>query len=165
MVQVLLSHGSDPNQKDALGNTALHLAACTNHVGVVTQLLRCGRTNVSELDNHGRTPIQLAQSKLKLLQRSQKRKGDQAESGGGGGGGESRDDRQPQPPEMGLVKNEVAQVLEMMREYLLKRGHGTNKAYNDMLNTFSARFTLHQTQDDISSDLQNLLESLSNLEV
>ena len=70
MVRILLSYGADPNQKDALGNTPLHLAACTNHVGVVTQLLRSGLTNVSELDNHGRTPIQLAQSKLKLLQRN-----------------------------------------------------------------------------------------------
>ena len=55
--------------KDELGNTALHLAACTNHVGVVTLLLKAG-TNLTELDNHGRTPMQLAQSKLKLLQKS-----------------------------------------------------------------------------------------------
>ena len=65
------------------------------------------------------------------------------------------------------MKSEVAQVLEMMREYLARRGlNGTiNKAYDDMLNSFSHRFTLHQTRDDINSDLQSLLESLDNLEV
>ena len=34
----------------------------------MTLLLRAG-TNVATLDNNGRTPMQLAQSKLKLLQR------------------------------------------------------------------------------------------------
>ncbi len=57
-------------QKDALGNTPLHLAACTNHIGVVTQLLRAGG-NVAELDTNGRTPLQLAQSKLNLLRKNQ----------------------------------------------------------------------------------------------
>ena len=40
MVEVLLRHGADPNLTDRLGNTALHLAACTSHVPVVTLLLR-----------------------------------------------------------------------------------------------------------------------------
>ena len=40
VVEVLLRHGADPNQTDRLGNTPLHLAACTNHVPVVTLLLR-----------------------------------------------------------------------------------------------------------------------------
>jgi len=63
------------------------------------------------------------------------------------------------------VKSEVALLLEMMREYLSKTGRGGHKAYNDLLNTFSHRFTLHQTHDDLSSDLQNLLESLDKLAV
>ena len=40
VVECLLRHGANPNQTDRLGNTALHLAACTNHVPVVTLLLR-----------------------------------------------------------------------------------------------------------------------------
>lgn len=141
IVNVLLQNGSDPNQKDSLGNTALHLAACTNHIDVVTLLLRAG-TNLAELDNNGRTPVQLAQAKLKMLQRNQS-----------------------SATEMGKIKNEVQQVVEMMREYLSKSGHGTNSAYNDLLNSFSKRFTLHKNQDDINSDLQNLLDSLGNLQV
>ena len=68
MVEVLLRHGADPNLSDRLGNTALHLAACTSHVPVVTLLLRAG-TGLTTPDNNGRTPLQLAQSKLKILQR------------------------------------------------------------------------------------------------
>ena len=63
------------------------------------------------------------------------------------------------------MKNEVAQVIEMMRAYLSKSGHGTNSAYNDLLNSFSHRLTLHQTHDDINSDFQNLLDNLGNLQV
>ena len=68
VVEVLLRHGADPNQKDRLGNTAMHPAACTNHVPVVTLLLRAG-TDLTTLDNNGRTPLQLAQAKLKIIQR------------------------------------------------------------------------------------------------
>ena len=64
----MLRHGADPNLSDRLGNTALHLAACTSHVPVVTLLLRAG-TGLTTPDNNGRTPLQLAQSKLKILQR------------------------------------------------------------------------------------------------
>ena len=56
-------------------------------------------------------------------------------------------------------------MVEMMREYLSKAGHGTNSAYNELLSAFSERLTLHKTKDDIKSDLQNLLDSLGNLQV
>lgn len=87
IVQLLLSHGADPNQRDSLGNTPLHLgkrpwprklktktevrflhrivyffhnslfsphvptAACTNHVPVITTLLRGGKTFVQQLNS------------------------------------------------------------------------------------------------------------------
>ena len=74
-MEVLLRHGADPNQKDRLGNTAMHLAACTNHVPVVTLLLKAG-TDLTTLDNNGRTPLQLAQTKLKILQRNSSQSGE-----------------------------------------------------------------------------------------
>ena len=74
-MEVLLRHGADPNQKDRLGNTAMHLAACTNHVPVVTLLLKAG-TDLTTLDNNGRTPLQLAQTKLKILQRNTSQSGE-----------------------------------------------------------------------------------------
>merc|ERR1719412_3055461 len=151
-VDILLQSGANPNLKDLLGNTPLHLAACTNHIEVVTLLLRAG-TNVGTLDNNGRTPVQLAQSKLKLLQRNH------IHFPAGSRG------RSSEASEMGKVKTEVAQVVALMREYLSKTGHGANSAYSELLNSFSCRFNLHQTQDDINSDLQTLLDSLGSLKL
>ena len=148
----LLQGGADPNLKDLLGNTPLHLAACTNHIEVVTLLLRAG-TNVATLDNNGRTPVQLAQSKLKLLQRNRITSCP------------SNEERSSGASEMGKVKTEVAQVVEMMREYLSKTGHSADSAYSELLNSFSHRFNLHQTQDDLNSDLQSLLDSLGSLKL
>jgi hypothetical protein len=89
-IRLLLHYGADPNQIDSLGNTPLHLAVCTNHVSVVTLLLRSGKfqcnicyphnltyklhlklsgANLRLLDRMGRNPLQLAESKLKLLQK------------------------------------------------------------------------------------------------
>ena len=151
-VDILLQAGANPNIKDLLGNTPLHLAACTNHIEVVTLLLRAG-TNVAELDNNGRTPVQLAQSKLKLLQRNHTNPCSRNENSNN------------EASEMGKVKTEVAQVVEMMREYLSKTGHGANSAYSELLNSFSNRFKLHQTQDDLNTDLQSLLDSLGSLKL
>jgi len=151
-VDILLQAGANPNVKDLLGNTPLHLAACTNHIEVVTLLLRAG-TNLAELDNNGRTPVQLAQSKLKLLQRNHINPCSRNENNSN------------EASEMGKVKTEVAQVVEMMREYLSKTGHGANSAYSELLNSFSNRFKLHQTQDDLNTDLQSLLDSLGSLKL
>jgi len=141
VVNTLLQYGADPNAKDILGNTALHLAACTNHIEVVTLLLRAG-TDVTTLDNSGRTPIQLAQSKLKLLQKNSSKS----------------------LAEMTKVKTEVSQVVDMMREYLSKTGAiQGNSTYSDLLNSFSQRLTLHNNQDELHSDLANLLDTLGNL--
>lgn len=42
-------------------------------------------------------------------------------------------------------------------------GAGGPSYYSQLLDSFSHRLTLHQTHDDINSDLQNLLDSLGNL--
>ena len=128
-MEVLLRHGADPNQKDRLGNTAMHLAACTNHVPVVTLLLKAG-TDLTTLDNNGRTPLQLAQTKLKILQRSTSQSGEM-----------SRVRmiiltcliRQVMVMQ---VKAEVSGVLEMMKEYLT-RVAADNCSYQHLLQSFS----------------------------
>jgi len=141
VVNLLLQYGADPNAKDVLGNTALHLAACTNHIEVVTLLLR-GGTDVTTLDNSGRTPMQLAQSKLKLLQKNSSKS----------------------VSEMNKVKAEVSQVVDMMREYLSKKG-AMKDNYSQLLNSFSQRLQLHNNHHEIHSDLQNLLDTLGNLHI
>merc|ERR1719219_910611 len=141
VVNLLLEYGAEANAKDVLGNTALHLAACTNHIEVVTLLLR-GGTDVTTLDNSGRTPMQLAQSKLKLLQKNSSKS----------------------VSEMNTVKNEVSQVVDMMREYLSQTG-AMKDNYSHLLNSFSERFQLHSNHDEIQSDLANLLDTLGNLHI
>merc|ERR1711935_1086209 len=141
VVNLLLQYGADPNSKDILGNTALHLAACTNHIQVVTLLLR-GGTDVTTLDNSGRTPMQLAQSKLKILQKNSSKS----------------------VSEMNKVKNEVSQVVDMMREYL-SQTCAMRDNYSDLLNSFSERFQLHSNHDEIQSDLANLLDTFGNFHI
>ena len=109
---------------------------------VVTLLLRAG-TDLTSLDNNGRTPLQLAQAKLKILQRKQ-----------GGEGGE----------DMARVREEVGAVLEMMREYLTRVGDGGTQ-YHQLLSSFSQRLTLHSSPSSLTSDLGSLLDSLTSLQI
>ena len=126
---MLLRHGADPNQKDRLGNTAMHLAACTNHVPVVTLLLRAG-TDLTTLDNNGRTPLQLAQSKLKILQRNGSQSGEMSRV--------RTKENNPTDTTNALVqvKAEVSSVLEMMKEYL-SRVATDSCPYQHLLQSFS----------------------------
>jgi len=139
VVEVLLRHGADPNQKDRLGNTAMHLAACTNHVPVVTLLLRAG-TDLTTLDNNGRTPLQLAQAKLKIIQR-----------------------RGATNEHMEQVRNEVSGILEMMKEYMDRVAGST--PYQQLLQSFSQRLTLHTTHNQITTDLDTLLQDLASMTI
>lgn len=92
---------------------------------------------MSSIDHFGRSPLQLAQSKLKLLQR----------------GVASTEDSN-------LVKEEVQQVIEMMLTYLHKHGQETEAEF---LGAFSSRLTLSHTREEVETGVCDLLASLANL--
>lgn len=133
----MLERGADPNLQDVVGNTPLHLAACTNHTEMVTLLLKYG-TDVTTLDKSGRSPLQLAESKLKILQ--------QANDG----------------KEVAGLKVQVLQVIEMMQIYLQRSG---KQAAVDLLTSFTSRLHLHLTREEVDHDVQDLLSNLSHLSI
>ncbi|KAH9365423.1 hypothetical protein HPB48_003213 [Haemaphysalis longicornis] len=110
------------------------VTVCTSHTEVITQLLKAG-TDVNSLDNSGRTPLHLAQSKLRLL------KVDMSKSSEN-------------------VKQEVIKVIEMLQVYLQRSG---KPAESDLLGAFSTRLRLHQTRQEVDNDVQDLLSSLAHL--
>ncbi|XP_046403001.1 ankyrin repeat domain-containing protein 54 isoform X2 [Ischnura elegans] len=141
VVRALLEYGANPNQRDALGNTPLHLAACTNNVAVVTLLLKAG-TDVSSNDMHGRNPLKLAMSKLRLLKSLSSSKYDGSDSH--------------------KIKLEVQQVIEMLQEYLNKRGRETEA---ELLTAFSSRLNLSSSPKEVDDEVRELLSSLNSLSI
>jgi len=108
------------------------------HVPVVTLLLRAG-TALTTTDNNGRTPLQLAQSKLKILQR-----------------------HNVQTDGITRVKTEVNSILEMMAEYM-KRVSDTSGNYEQLITSFSQRLNVHTSHSQLTNDLGNLLSDLATL--
>ena len=101
----------------------------------MVSLLLTYQTDVTALDKRGRSPIQLAEAKLKLLQSSDS-------------------------SEVSRVKVQVLQVIEMISIYLQKSG---KQEAVDLLTSFTSRLHLHQTKEEVDSDVQDLLSNLSHL--
>lgn len=135
MVSLLLAHGADPNQRDTIGNTPLHLAAVTGKISVVTLLLMAG-TDVLSSDSHGYNPLQLAQTKLKMLQRYR------------------TDDSNG-------IKDEVQNVIKMLLVYLQKQKDA--KEQIEALSSFCSKLSLSNTSDQVQDDVRNLLASIDSL--
>jgi ankyrin repeat protein len=60
IVELLLKNKSDPDIKDQVGNTALHVAAHKGHHSVIRILLLQGKADPHIMNNMGRTPLQVA---------------------------------------------------------------------------------------------------------
>ena len=135
MVRLLLEHGADPNQRDCIGNTPLHLAAVTSKISVVTLLLMAG-TDVLSSDQHGHNPLQIAQTKLRVLQSC---KGS----------------------DMNKVKEEVQNIVAMLLAYLEKQKNAQEQV--ESLSYFCSRLSLSNTSDQIQDDVRDLLANLDSL--
>lgn len=94
------------------------------------------------LDQYGRNPLQLAQTRLKMLQAT-------AASN----------------PDAMQVKLEVQNVIDMMQIYLHRIGSENKHAENELLTSFSSRLTLSQTSQEVDLELRGLLASLSCLNI
>ncbi|MBW04052.1 Ankyrin repeat domain-containing protein 54, partial [Eschrichtius robustus] len=140
--QQLLEDGADPCAADDKGRTALHfascngndqIAACTNHVPVITTLLR-GGARVDALDRAGRTPLHLAKSKLNILQE-----------------GHSQC--------LEAVRLEVKQIIQMLREYLERLGRHEQR---ERLDDLCTRLQMTSTKEQVD-EVTDLLASFTSL--
>lgn len=137
MVRLLLENGADPNRRDCIGNTPLHLAAVTCKISVVTLLLTAG-TDVLSLDQHGYNPLQLAQTKLKMLQNC--------------------DDE-----DMVKIQEEMHNIVSMLLVYLQKQSNMQEQV--EALSNFCSRLSLSSTSDQVQDDVKDLLANIDALNI
>lgn len=137
MVEMLLRFGANPNIRDCVGNTPLHLAAVTSKIAVVTLLLTAG-TNVSSLDHHGYNPLQLAQTKLRLLQSYK-------------------------DSDMVKIKEEMCNIVNMLLAYLRKQE--SLQGEMESLTNFCSRLSLSNTSNQVQDDVKDLLASVTALNI
>ncbi|KAI4485921.1 hypothetical protein M0804_006410 [Polistes exclamans] len=139
-LNLLLEHGADPNKRDIVGNTPLHLAAVASNISVVTLLLRAG-TNVHSLDKYGCSPLRIAQKKLRMMQ----------------------DYRKPLQDDMVKIKEEVHNIISMLMVYVQKQKDMSEQV--ETLSSFCSRLSLSNTSDQVQDDVKDLLANIDSLNI
>ena len=137
MVRLLLRHGANPNIKDCIGNTPLHLAAVTSKTSIVALLLMAG-TNILSTDCHGHNALQLAQTKLRVLQRCK-------------------------ASDINRLKDEVQTCIGMLLNYLKKQEHTSEQI--EALSNLCSRLTVSNNTNQIQDDLRNILVNIDTLSI
>ncbi|XP_076237220.1 ankyrin repeat domain-containing protein 54 isoform X2 [Calliopsis andreniformis] len=142
-----LCGGASPNNHDEKGRTPLHIASCRGYTEMVELLLQhganpnqrdCLGSDVLSLDQRGYNPLQLAETKLKILQNC---KGE----------------------DMLKVKKEVHNIVYMLLAYLQKKKDVSKKV--ETLSNFYSRLTLSNTSDQVQDDVKDLLANLNALNI
>ncbi|XP_043418472.1 ankyrin repeat domain-containing protein 54 isoform X2 [Leopardus geoffroyi] len=128
-----LAHRARPWCPGLSGPCSSSSAACTNHVPVITTLLR-GGARVDALDRAGRTPLHLAKSKLNILQE-----------------GHSQC--------LEAVRLEVKQIIQMLREYLERLGRHEQR---ERLDDLCTRLQMTSTREQVD-EVTDLLASFTSL--
>lgn len=98
----------------------------------------CSGTDVTSCDAQGRSPLHLAQSKLRLLTQC---KNDVCTS----------------------VKQTVLQVIEMLLAYFDKQNNKSDET--ELLNAFQTRLQISDDGERVSTEIQDLLNNLSTLKL
>lgn len=148
-------NGADPNPHDINGNTPLHLAVCSSKLDMVILLLKNGAICTSS-DNNGRTPINLAHSKLLYLSKSlEKRRIILSSSSSSSSSIESVESS------LEKLKIEVMKISIMLGIYLEKCTKiDSNKLVN--MDLIKNRVEHSQTSQEIENDVNDLLKCLQD---
>ncbi|XP_033018036.1 ankyrin repeat domain-containing protein 54 isoform X2 [Lacerta agilis] len=149
-VQQLLEDGVDPCAADDKGRTALHFASCNGNDSIVHLLLDHGAdpnqrdglgntplhlgARVDALDRAGRTPLHLAKSKLNILQEGLSQS-------------------------LEIVRLEVKQIIQMLREYLERLGRHEHR---EQLDDLCSRLQMTSTKEQVD-EVTDLLASFTSL--
>ena len=140
MVHLLLKYGANPNMRDYIGRTPLHLAIVMQNISVVTLLLNAG-TDVLLTDFNGHTPLQLAQSQLRLMQ------------------------FQNASADMNTIRGELHNIKAMILAYLRKKHKIKNSlpVQVELLSNICSRLSLSNTSNQIQDDIKDLLDNINSL--
>lgn len=136
MAKLLLEGGADPNLKDCVGNTPLHLAATASSIDVVTLLLKSG-ADIFAVDKEKHNPIQLAQTKLRHFQRVQN--------------GQM----------LSKTKEEVYRVTCMLVAFL--EAEKKHRKEVDELSKICSHISLSNTVDEVQDDVKEILGKINML--
>ncbi|OQR77789.1 ankyrin repeat domain-containing protein 54-like [Tropilaelaps mercedesae] len=142
LVNMLIRHGANPNFQDAAGNTPLHLAICINNEPVMQELLRSG-SDLTAVDRSGRNPMQLATSRLRLIQ---------LETSSG------------KCVLSETIRNETLKMITCLKNYLKER-ETSSASVASVFSAFQEKFFASKSPEQFSSDVSDLLSSLEQLQL
>ena len=141
--EYLLKKSASPNRKDSIGNTPLHLAACSSRVDIVNLLITYGA--VCDIkDSTGFSPLTLATSKLRMMLSS------------------IRKYRDVQKFEE--LKQRCEEIVKML-EICSTANQLSSLDLQTVRNVYDDKFCRPKESSDIENDVNELLNSITALKI